>query len=237
MLMKILVTLLSTLLIGAAAQAAEIKLTTGNTVVFRGAVDGGSITKAQLKLAELATTRGKAQYPIYLVLDSPGGSIVAGDAFIQYAKTIPNVHTITIFAASMAAGIVESLPGKRYMAENGILMFHRASGSFEGQFEEGELESQLALWKHIVRSMEQRNADRLQIPLATYKQKVVNEYWLYGQQALVDKAADEMATITCSQQLTDERESVMQHVFVFSVKKEFSGCPLFRAPISTESAD
>lgn len=233
---KSIVTTIAMLIAVPTMASPKIVLTTANTVTFRGVVDGTSITKAQLKLVDLVKLRGKAKYPIYLVLDSPGGSIVAGQAFIEFAKNIPNLETITIFSASMAAGIVEALPGKRNITENGILMFHRASGGFEGQFEEGELESQLSLWKKIVRSMEQKNADRLGITLADYKARIVNEWWLFGSQAVLEKGMDQTVDLVCSQALIDERESVHQQVFIFTIESEFSGCPLFRAPLSKQKS-
>lgn len=213
------------------AQEAPIVLNTSNTVLFRGPVTGASVTKAQLNLVEAVKTRGSGKYPIYLVLDSPGGSIYAGEAFIAFARTLPNVETISIFAASMAAGIVESMPGKRHITPGGILMFHRASGGFEGQFEEGEVESQLALWKQIVRTMEGRNASRIGISLEAYKAKVVNEWWLYGADAVTQKGADKISTIVCSQALIDKREVVVSQMFIFTVKSVYSGCPLFRGPL------
>lgn len=212
-------------------EAATIKLTTGNTVNFRGAVDGQSITSAQIKLSELISQRGKAGYPIYLVFDSPGGSIVAGDAFIQFAKMLPNVHTISIFAASMASGIVEAMPGRRYVTHNGIMMFHRASGTFQGQFESGEIEQQLEFFKKVVREMEMRNASRMLMTLEAYKDKVKDEYWLYGNDAVEKKAADELVNLECSPDLIKKRENSLVQSLFGSFNVSWSGCPLFRAPI------
>lgn len=220
-----------------AAAPAKILLTPANTVVFRGAVDGASVIKASLKLTALAIKRGKANYPIYLVMDSPGGSIAAGDNFIAYAKTIPNVETISLFAASMAAGIVESLPGRRHVTENGILMFHRARGTIEGQFEDGEMEKQLEFYKAIVRTMEQRNADRIGITLADYKAKVKDEWWIYGKSNIDQKTADNMAEVSCSKELTDERETIVGRIFIFAFKAEYSGCPLLRSAIPSSKPD
>lgn len=217
------------------ADAANINLTTGNAVIWRGVIDEDSVTSKQLKLVELVKARGKATYPIYLVLDSPGGSIYAGEAFIAFAQTLQNVHTIAIFAASMASAIVESLPGRRYVTSNGILMFHRAKGGFEGQFEEGEVEQQLALWKSIVRGMEQRSANRVGLSLEAYKAKVKDEWWIYGFDNVTQNTADEIVSLTCSQALIDQREVIVSQFFIFSVKQVFSGCPLFRGPISQET--
>lgn len=229
--MKILVTLFSLLLACTVQAATPVNLTAQNTVLIRGEIDELSVSKAQLALIDRIKQRGKANYPIYLVLDSPGGSIMAGLTFIDFAKTLYNVRTVSIFAASMASGIVEAIPGRRLVTEGGILMFHRAKGGFEGQFEEGELESELALWKTVVRSMEQKSADRVGLSLSAYKDKVRNEWWIYGSDNVVQKTADEIVSLTCSQELMDQREIIVEQVFIFQVKQEFSGCPLFRTPM------
>lgn len=173
--MKILVTMLIALL-PLLSNAAQLNLTPENTVTYRGEINSASATAVMLELQRLSDERGKKDYPIYLVLDSGGGSIYAGDFFIQYMRTLKNIHTISIFSASMAAGIVEAVEGRRYITRNGVLMFHRAKGSFDGQFEEGEVESQLRLWKAIVLNMESINAARCGLPLADYKDKVKNEW-------------------------------------------------------------
>lgn len=206
-----------------------IELNSYNHVLLRNEVSAESINKLTLELAEAVDTRGDKSYPIYLVLDSPGGDIDVGQSFIEYAKTIPNLHTVTIFAASMAAGIVEALPGKRYIIETGVLMFHRAKGGVSGQFESGEMESRLDFYKKIVRNMEQKNADRMNMSLDTYKSKVKDEYWILGSEAVSKKAADEEINIKCSPTLlkmtSTENFTVMG---MFTVKVTFSNCPLLR---------
>jgi len=214
-----------------AAGPGEIMLTTTNSYTFRGEVNDSSVSKAQLELARLNFQRGKATWPIYLVLDSPGGSVYAGMSFIEYAETIPNLQTITIFAASMAAGIVEALPGKRNITRMGVLMFHRASGGFQGQFETGELESQLAFWKSIVLQMEVTNSDRIGISLADYKAKAKDEWWMLGSSAVKQGAADSLIKIKCTQRLIDSREKMTVEGFFSSVEYSFSKCPLFQNPL------
>lgn len=212
-----------------------IELNSKNTVVFRGTVDSQNVLTASLDLAAKALKRGTADYPIYLVLDSPGGSIDDGEDFIAFAKTFKNVQTISIFAASMASAIVQALPGKRLITENGILMFHRAKGGVSGQFETGELESRLAFYKNIVRSMEQRSANRMSMPLSEYKAKVKDELWLVAKEAVAQKAADAIVAIECSQELIDAKTAGFVQVFIFQIKVEYSGCPLLRT--ATAAAD
>jgi len=224
------------ILISLAVNANQVSLTPANTVVIRTAIDDKSMFKASMDLFALDVKRGKQTYPIYVVLDSPGGSIAAGQDFINFAKTVPNVKTVTIFAASMAAGIVQSLPGERLIVENGVLMFHRAKGGVDGQFEDGELESRLAFYKQWVRSLEQVNANRLQISLQDYKTKVVNELWIYSTDTIKQKAADKVVSLKCSADLVQQTDYVSIEFFLGSIELKFSKCPLFKLarPVNAE---
>lgn len=219
-------------------QAKEtVKLTADNMVLIRTVIDDGSVGKATDQLLTLLSKRGDKHYPIYIVLDSPGGSISAGEDFIQFAKTIPNVKTLSLFSASMASAIVEGMPGERLMIETAVLMFHRAKGGFQGQFEDGEVESQLAFFKTYVRRMEKRNADRMGISLADYKAKVKDEYWIGAEDAVKTGAADRIVDATCSKELIDGKEEVMQTFFIFQIKLQFSKCPMLRSPTISPNQD
>lgn len=210
------------------AEARPVQLNPDNTVLFKGAVTEQSVAVVQAEIEKLNQKRGSSNYPIYLVIESPGGSIGAGMDFIEYAKNVPNLHTITIFAASMAAGIVEALPGERLILSTGTLMFHRASGGFQGQFENGEVESRLLYAKDIVKEMERINSERMKLPLSKYKELVNNEYWLFGKNAVDKMAADETVSLICSKELI-EKSSYMNVETIFGpVGLKFSACPLFK---------
>jgi ATP-dependent protease ClpP protease subunit len=208
---------------------AEILLTPENTVNFRGNVNDSSVLTAQESLARLDALRGDQNYPIYLVLDSGGGSIGAGLAFIEFAKTINNLHTINLYAASMASAIQQALPGTRYGTSYTISMFHRPKGSFQGQFGDGEVESSLKLSKDIVAILEEQNSSRMQMSLADYKQKVINEYWLVGKDNLTYHAVDVIETLKCSTDLLKLTEDI-------GIER-FNKCPLFRTGKSIPAQD
>ncbi len=225
------------LLVSLPAFATEnIKLTSSNTVTIRGFIEDESITKAMQEVAALAKARKSLFNTIYIVLDTPGGSIESGETFINYVKTVPNVKTITIFAASMGSAIVEALPGTRYITDDGILMFHRARAGFSGQIEMGEVESRLAWVKSIVLRMENRNAKRMGMSLAAYKSAVKDELWLTSEQALSGKAADRLVNLSCSPQLIEAKETSEVHSFFGSYKITMSKCPLFRYPLALSEA-
>lgn len=216
------------------ASAEPVKLGTANTVTIRGEISSESMIEAAKKLVHLDSIRGNRGYPIYLVFDSPGGDIVAGEEFIEIAKTLENVQTITVFAASMASAIVEAMPGRRLVLSSGILMFHRAAGQVSGQFETGEMESRLDFYKRFVRRMEQRNADRMSLSLKKYKSQVKDELWLTSGDAINKGAADEIVSLQCSQKLMDEKQTIVQDLMIYQVKLDYSGCPLFRTPSVSE---
>lgn len=131
----------------------------------------------------------------------------------------------------MASFTVEALPGERLGTSNAVLMFHRARGSFEGQFEDGEVESRLAFWKSLVREIEQQNADRLKLDLKSYKEKVKDEWWIYGKNNIAQNALDRLVQIRCHKDLVDAKESVTAQVLFFSFEEVYSKCPLLTSPI------
>lgn len=212
-----------------ASAQSTVKLGTANTVTLRGPIDEKTAQETALEVLRLDRLRGTQDYPIYLVLDSPGGSIEAGENMIEIIKTVPNLKTVTIFAASMASAIVEALPGERLILSSGVQMFHRAKGGVSGQFETGELESRLDFYKRYVRRMEGRNASRMGINLSQYKKLVKDEYWISGSDTL-GVGADRIVSLQCSEALTEKKQTVVMEVFIFQITLEYSGCPLLRTP-------
>ena len=224
-----MIKVLLALLFPAFAFAGNIHLTKDNHVLIRTDISYESVAKAQYEVAKLVEKRGTKDYTIYLVLDSPGGSIDAGLSLIEDLKTVKNLETITLFAASMASAMVEALPGNRNITETGVLMFHRARGGVEGQFEDGELESRLDLYKRMVRKMEAVNATRMRISLETYKAQVKDELWILGFESIVKHAADNVVSVTCSQELIKGQETVSIGFMGMNMAVKFSTCPLIKA--------
>lgn len=225
--MKHLILSLS-LLFSQSIYAKTIDLKPENTVVFREVVTPESALKIQVQLIDLILQRGSNNYPIYLVMDCPGGDVYFGEQFIQTVKMFKNVETVTIYAASMCSAIVQGLPGKRFVTENGVMMFHRASGTFQGSFETGEVETQLQLWKEIILQLETRTAQRIGMPIADLKAKMVNEWFVYGKNNITQKTADEVVDLVCSTKLIKKQEKLSIETFFGTQEITVSGCPLLR---------
>lgn len=209
-----------------ASSADVINFTGTNVCSLIGTVDRNSVQELKLCFADKVVKRGRKTYPLYLYINSGGGDVAAGLDFIEYAENIPNLHTVTKFAASMAAAIVEHLPGKRYITKHGVMMFHRARGSVSGQFEKGELESRLRLWKSIIRKFEQVQADRIGITLKEYKKRRKDEWWVYGSDNISQNTADEIKSLTCSPYLMKQFKEVKERTIFGTFKYKKYECPI-----------
>jgi ATP-dependent Clp protease, protease subunit len=92
---------------------------------------------ANLIVAQLLFLQSEdSKKPIYMYINSPGGSITAGLAIIDTMNFLkPEIHTICIgVAASMGAVILsQGTKGKRFALPNSEIMIHQASTGVEGQ--------------------------------------------------------------------------------------------------------
>lgn len=206
-----------------------ITLTDQNTLALNGQVDGNSMQGLMSGLQEL--NKIQTDEPIYLVINSPGGSVYDGFDFIRFAETSKRpIHTVTIFAASMAFQIVEAL-GNRYVTSYSTLMSHKASGGFKGEFP-GQLDSRYAhVLSHIIEQdkhvIKRTNGKQT---LESYAQLIQNEYWANSSKAINDGFADEQVSVECSESLQGNVEKEIDLGF-FSANVIFSKCPLITEPL------
>jgi ATP-dependent protease ClpP protease subunit len=205
-----------------------------NTVVLRGPVTIDSVSRTMLQLKKISKKLPKTT-PIYLVLDTPGGSIMDGLDLIDFANALPQkVHTVTLFAASMGFQIAQNLD-RRYIIRNGILMSHRASVSgLSGQVK-GELESRYKMVRRAVDYLDFQAAKRMGMDLNKYEAMVVNEYWIYGYDAVADKAADEEVLVQCGESLTGTEDLSFQTMFG-EMTATVSKCPLIKGAVSIDAS-
>lgn len=210
----------------------SITLEAKNTLVFRGAVTAKSVAEMQVKLLDMSHKLNK-NTPIYLVLDTPGGSVFSGLELIDHLRAVPQkIHTITLFAASMGFQIVQNMD-KRYITNQGTLMSHRAKlGGLRGQLY-GEFETRYRMVKRKVDYMDAVAAKRMQMDIKDYKDLVLNEYWVHGFDSVGDRAADKVVNLNCGKSLSGLETKNINTLFG-AVTVEFSKCPLIRAPVSAK---
>ncbi|EAW33753.1 ATP-dependent Clp protease proteolytic subunit [Lyngbya sp. PCC 8106] len=134
--------------------------------------------------------------PIYLYINSPGGSVTAGMAIydtMQYIKS--DVVTICVgLAASMGAFLLASgTPGKRLALPHARIMIHQPMGGTRGQASDIEIEA-----REILRIRSLLNsilAERAHQSIEKVEKDTDRDYFLSAEEAreygLVDQVIEE----------------------------------------------
>jgi ATP-dependent Clp protease, protease subunit len=222
--------LLLTLLFSQLVFAKDIILNSENTVVLRGPVTASSVGEVMHELSAVAQT-GQPSDPIYLVLNTPGGSVAAGNDLISYLNTLRRpVHSVSIFAASMGFHILQASP-IRYVTELGTIMSHRANGTTGGDFPQ-QVDSRLNYIKSLIEKMDEKVIARTsgKHTKESYMELIRDEYWAVGDTAIKDGFADEVASLKCDESLNGTVDRQVQILF-FVINLKLSKCPLITQPI------
>jgi ATP-dependent protease ClpP protease subunit len=212
-----------------------VTLTEDNHIVFSGQVTDASVAQAQIKLGQLSKKIGRNEV-IYLVIDSPGGSVSAGNLFIDFAKSLPQtIKPICIFCASMGYHMFQSFD-ERLVYSSSTLMSHRASlGGIGGQVP-GELETRLASIKDTLNQMDASVAKRVGLSTEAYQKLIYDELWLNGNSAVRTKHADRLAKIKCSEDLISGKREETVNTMFGAVDVTYSTCPLINGILDAKLA-
>ncbi len=215
------------------AKPVEITLTERNSVVFNQQFTGEYVAKKQLEVISKNNLIPRNN-PLYIVMDTPGGSVTAGLAFIDTVRSLKRpVHTITLFAASMGYQVVQEL-GTRFITPSGTLMSHRGAVSgMSGQIP-GELNSRLSYIMGLLEEMNHKAAQRVKMDVRDYKNAIINELWTFGHNAVATKHADFVADVRCDKKLSEGTNSQELMTIFGNIKIIYSNCPLISGPISFE---
>jgi len=204
-----------------------LTLSEKNTVLLNMPIMGAIAATVSKELLEKSDDLKDGE-PIYLVLDTPGGSVDDGLKIIEVAKSLPRpVHTVSMFNASMGFIISQSL-GDRYIISSSTMMSHRASignisGSFPGSF--------ITRFQSIANQLMKINSDvaaRAGIGLNSYLGMIANELWMNPDEALKNKFADKVVTLRCDKSLRGPGSPRELDLGLFVVKIRFNKCPLIK---------
>lgn len=159
-------------------------------VILSGEVNERSREIAR-KIAKLAE---ESSDMIYLLINSPGGSVFDGVQIIQAieASRAPVTTVCTQICASMAAMIFE-YGSTRLMSNKSVLMFHPASGGVQGEVD--KMVSKLLFIQAFIGKVEAQIAKRASISFTEYKYLSGHELWLDGDQAISRRFADAVVSI------------------------------------------
>jgi len=216
----------------------SIILTKDNIIVMNNYFDSESVAIAAAKAREL-DAKIPSNDPLYIILDSGGGSIEAGIELIENLNSLnrSNVNTLTIFSASMAFQTVQGIKGQRLLLENGTLMSHRARGWFGGEFP-GQLDSRYQHYLKRVQRIDSKAVARSggKQTDKSYAEAIANEMWCDGADCIKLGYADKVVTASCDQSLKGTSMIVSDRFMYFGhtveIVEQHSNCPVITGALS-----
>lgn len=94
-----------------------------------------SVTSMLAVIKKLMVLNGLNHKPIYLFVNSPGGSVHDGFALIDTIKSLKApVYIVLIGYACSMGGLISIVGNKRYMTKNSWWMGHDMSGGIRGDY-------------------------------------------------------------------------------------------------------
>lgn len=147
-------------------------------------INNSSIDPLVTQVKKLAKT---PKEPAYLVVDSHGGSLSAGQKFIDVmvgakkTRGLKITCVVTHNALSMAA-ILVSYCHKTIMTPNSIMMFHEAAYGVEGPAT--RIRTYVAFTDKYLKGFERRLAKQLGITYEKYLEIRRDEFWLTADEAV-----------------------------------------------------
>jgi ATP-dependent Clp protease protease subunit len=207
-------------------QDGVITLTSGNSIALRTEVSSESVSKLIDQIFRIPATT------IYMYIDSPGGDIISGMKLMDTMKA-SGKHFVCIAnaAASMAFSILQACD-ERLVTEPAILMQHMGAFELYGQAPNNNSMNTFA--QKLFRYLNKKDAERLGMSQKDFYQKIRNDWWLFGDEAIKVNAADRVTQVRCSNELT-EKIDVQSIDFLFvSLKVKMSGCPIAEGPLAIE---
>jgi ATP-dependent protease ClpP protease subunit len=121
---KVTALLCSLLLVSSPVSAATLTVDPDRTLYVTGTVRGSIITKA----GELEKMSARSAAPIYLVINSGGGSVIPGlqfvNAMLQAQERGVTIKCVTPVLAMSMAFFFLTLCDERYAFENSLLLWH-----------------------------------------------------------------------------------------------------------------
>lgn len=167
----------------------KLKLNPERTISLLGVVESTTVTPVINAILQMQNSTD----PIYLVLNSPGGSVLDGNTLVSIMETSKApIHTVCLqLCASMAFTIFEY--GKtRYVMDRSIIMAHPAATMAMGNLE--QILNRINAIKRLIDKDDAFIAGRAGLKLEQFKNLLANEFWIDGEDAVNSHFADQLVS-------------------------------------------
>lgn len=217
------------------ANSDSVTLSNSNTLILNSEVNGDSTSSLIAKARSMDGSLKKG-LPLYLFLNTPGGSIQSGLELIEALHGLGRpVQTITLFSASMGFQIAQNL-NDRLILKNGVLMSHHAAGGVEGSFggvHPSQMDSRYQLWIDRVRELDEQTVKRTngKQTYESYTAQYDHEMWLTGSKSVDQGYADRIVTVRCDSTLNGVTTKTAT-ILIFTITYDLDNCPINTSPMN-----
>jgi len=207
----------------------KIVLTDSNTVLLSLPIFGSVVSEIQKELLE-KDLKLKRKEPIYLVLNTPGGSIQDGLKLIELVKGLSRpVHTVSIFSASMGFVISQHLDDRLVLSST-VMMSHRAFVSGIGGNVPGNFVTMSKFISDYIQNVSKPVAKRSGRSIEEYEKLIADDLWMGPEKAKELNFADRIVIVSCDKTLRGYRDPQELEMGFFSFTVQFHKCPLINQP-------
>ena len=224
--MKLVFILLVNTIIISANDIVELK--DGNFISIKGTINEKTTNKFMIDASQLSSDIDD----IYIYIHSGGGSVMDGMRIIEYMKVLEDtytVHCISDYSASMAFVILQYCQ-HRHTTISSLLMQHQMSLGVKNNL--FNMNNYLDMINKMNINIDNTQAKRIGLTYEDFKNKITNDWWIYGTDTVEENVSDDIISIKCHQKLYKKTETVNVETFFGDIKITFNYCPLVRYPIS-----
>lgn len=189
-----------------------ITLKKNNFIRLEGEINDNNVAKWIRNMNKISLNK------IYIYINSSGGNVDSGLQFINtmnwYIQNNKIIICIGKKAHSMAFVIFQHCT-QRYIISSSILMQHQISISGTGiKGPINNILNYLDMVQSIGVELDIKIASRLGMQLSDYKNKISNDWWLYGNSILQANAADKLVIVGCDAELYNIIIKKKEEIFI-----------------------
>tara|TARA_B100002052_G_C15855573_1_gene587301 strand:- start:54 stop:731 length:678 start_codon:yes stop_codon:yes gene_type:complete len=153
-----------------------------------------------------------------IFLDSPGGNVESGLSLINEIMKY-NTTCVASKAYSMAFAILQSCD-KRYILPTGKLMQHQITFGIKNSLQ--QINNYVSYVNQINNYLAMLQSKKIGIHPLSFIERTNSDWWLFGQNAIIENVADEIVNIECSKKLI--KTNYTQNLE--NIEIIYSNCPL-----------
>ena len=192
--------------------------TTNNFVLVKNTIDEDVANKFIYDLDKMPSKEN-----VTVFLDTNGGSVEHGNKMLVEIQKY-NLSCVAERAYSMGFVLLQGC-NNRYITPYGRIMQHQISYGIKN--EKGKIDSYANFIDQVEDELANMQASKINMSVNEFRLKTMNDWWLFGKNAVKHNCVDSIINIYCDPKLTKANYTLSYGPYNFI----YSKCPLVSEPI------